>query len=130
VLDSLSQIAIGFTNGTVLLLRGDIAQSRSPKQRIIFESQEPVTALGFIEDPRQTLLYIVTTNRILTCVTSGKGSGNPPRLLDALGCALGCVAFKDDGEMVVGRDDAVYLYGSETRGGVYAYQGTFHCLFM
>jgi hypothetical protein len=120
----MSQIAVGFANGTVLLLKGEMAQSRSPKQRVIFESEEPVTALGFTEDPRQTLLYIVTTSRVLTYITSGKGSGNPPRLLDALGCALGCVAFKDDGEMICGRDDAVYLYGGETRGAVYAYEGT------
>jgi hypothetical protein len=121
-LDNLSQIAVGFANGTVRLLKGEMATGRSPKQRTIFESEEPITALGFLDDPKQTLLYIVTTNRIMTYVTSGRAHGNPPRLLDALGCALGCVAFRDDGEMIVGRDDAVYLYGGESR--VYAYEGT------
>jgi vacuolar protein sorting-associated protein 11 len=121
VLDNLSQIAIGFANGTVLLLKGEMATGRSPKQRTIFESEEPITALGFTEDAKQTLLYIVTTNRIMTSITSGKGHGSPPRLLDALGCALGCVSFRDEGEMIVGRDDAVYLYGADSR--VYAYEG-------
>lgn len=99
-----------------------MATGRSPKQRTIFESEEPITALGFTEDARQTFLYIVTTNRIMTYITTGKGQGGPPRLLDALGCGLGCVSFRDDGEMIVGRDDAVYLYGGESR--VYAYEGT------
>jgi vacuolar protein sorting-associated protein 11 len=102
-----------------------MANSRSPKQRTVFESDEPVTSLGFTEDAKRTLLYIVTTNRIMTCVTTGKGQGSPPRLLDALGCALGCVAFREDSEMVVGRDDAVYLYGGESKGAVYAFEGSF-----
>ena len=122
-MENLSQVAVGFANGTVLLLRGEIAAGRSPKQRTIFESEEPITALGFTEDGGKTMLFIVTTNRIMTYLTSGRGQGNPARLLDALGCALGCVAFRDDGEMVVGRDDAVYLYGGESKGAVYAYEG-------
>jgi vacuolar protein sorting-associated protein 11 len=108
----------------VLLLKGDMLNSRHPKQRVVFESEEPVTALGFNEDARQTLLYIVTTNRIMTYSTSGKGQGSPARLLDALGCALGCVAYRDDGEMIVGRDDAIYLYGGESKGAVYALEGS------
>lgn len=100
-----------------------MASGRTPKQRTIFESEEPITALGFTEDAKQTLLYIVTTNRVLTYITAGKGHASPPRLLDALGAALGCVAFRDDGEMVVGRDDAVYLYGGESKSVVYAYEG-------
>jgi len=106
-----------------LLLKGEIAGGRSPKQRTIFESEEPITALGFTEDPKQTLLYIVTTNRVMTCLTSGKGQGSPPRLLDALGCALGCVSFREDAEMIAGRDDALYLYGRDAK--VYAFEGLY-----
>src|SRR5579871_4794323 len=127
-LDNLSQIAVGFANGTVSLLRGEVAIGRSPKQRTIFESQEPITGLGFVDNAKQTLLNIVTTNRILTYFTSGKGHGSPPRLLDALGCALGCVAFRDDGEMIVGRDDAIYSYGGESKAGVYAFEGRKSCI--
>ena len=127
MLENLSQIAIGFANGSVLLLKGEMGNARTPKQRTIFESKEPITSLGFTEDAKQTLLYIVTTNRILTHFTTGKGHSSPPRLLDALGYALGCVAFRDDGEMIAGRDDAIYLYGGESRGAVYAYEGSlFH----
>jgi vacuolar protein sorting-associated protein 11 len=98
-----------------------MSNGKTPKQRTIFESEEPITALGFTEDAKQHLLYIVTTNRIMTYITSGKGHASPPRLLDALGCALGCVSFREDGEMIVGRDDAVYSYGGESR--VYAFEG-------
>lgn len=128
VLDNLTQIAIGFANGSVLLLKGDLANSRTPKQRIIYESDDPITALGFSEDSRQTILYIVSTSRVMTCTTSGKAQGNPARLLDALGSALGCTAFRNKGEMVVGRDDAIYIYGGESKSTVYAFEGSIlHC---
>lgn len=100
-----------------------MATGRHPKQRTVFQSEEPITALGFQDDGKQTLLYIVTTNRILTYVTTGKGHGAPARLLDSLGSALGCVAFKEDGEMIVGRDDAVYVYNGESKSTVYAFEG-------
>jgi vacuolar protein sorting-associated protein 11 len=100
-----------------------MASGRHPKQRAIFQSEEPVTALGFLDDVKQTLLYIVTTNRIMTYVTSGKGHGAPARLLDSLGSALGCVVFKENGEMIVGRDDAIYVYNGEAKSTVYAYEG-------
>jgi hypothetical protein len=107
----------------VILLKGEMLNGRTPKQRTIFESEEPITALGFTESSsKQLSLYIVTTNRILTYLTAGRGHA-PPRLLDTLGCALGCVAFREDGEMVAGRDDAIYLYGGESKGGVYAFDG-------
>ena len=116
-------MAIGFANGSVLLLRGELATGRSPKQRTVFESEEPITALGFTEEAKQTSLYIVTTNRIMTYLSTAKGHSNPPRLLDALGCALGCVVFRETGEMIAGRDDAIYLYGGALKGGVYAFEG-------
>ena len=100
-----------------------MATGRHPKQRTIFQSEEPITALGFLDDAKQALLYIVTTNRIMTYITSGKGHGAPARLLDSLGSALGCVAFMDGGEMIVGRDDAVYVYYGEAKSTIYAFEG-------
>lgn len=100
-----------------------MANGRHPKQRPIFQSEEPITALGFLDDGKQVLLYIVTTNRIMTYVTSGKGHGAPSRLLDSLGSALGCVAFTDTGDMLVGRDDAIYVYNGESKSTVYAFEG-------
>lgn len=73
------------------------------------------------------MLYIVTTNRIVTVVTVGKGSGGPARLLDSVGAAVGCVAFGEEGEMIVGRDDAVYVYQGESKSTVYAFEGPPPC---
>jgi hypothetical protein len=56
-------------------------------------------------------------------VTVGKGAGGPARLLDSAGAAVGCVAFGEAGEMIVGRDDAVYVYQGENQNTVYAFEG-------
>jgi len=106
------------------LIRGELATARNPKQRVIYESGEPITALGFTETAKQTLLFIVSTNKVMTYLTVGKGQKvHSPQLLDALGCAWGCVTFRQDGEMVAVRDDGIYMYGAESRGAVFALEG-------
>lgn len=48
-------------------------------------------------------------------------------MLDEFGAGLGCVKAManegDAGGMVLARDEAVYLYGTEARGMSYAYEG-------
>jgi vacuolar protein sorting-associated protein 11 len=39
----MSQIAVGLTNGNVVLIRGDIQKERSTKQKIVYEGEEPIT---------------------------------------------------------------------------------------
>ncbi|KAJ1554979.1 Vacuolar protein sorting-associated protein 11, partial [Cladochytrium tenue] len=72
VLENMSQVAIGLENGVVLLIRGDISRDRFTKTKAVYESGEPVTGLGFYEDGKSSLLYIVTLARILICNTSNK----------------------------------------------------------
>jgi len=43
ILDSMSQMAIGLENGTVILMRGDILRDRFTKTRIIHEGKGAVT---------------------------------------------------------------------------------------
>ncbi|WRT68039.1 uncharacterized protein IL334_005014 [Kwoniella shivajii] len=157
---NLSHLAIGLGDGTVLLYR-HLLQSLTtsptslnslPKARVIHESNEPITGLGFREDmsttpsasnPRTSSipipipiptttststsstgisLFIVTTNRILSAPVSGRGG--EIRTIDELGCALGCAIMDwERKEMIVARDEAIYLYNNEGRGACYAYEG-------
>ncbi|EKM61891.1 uncharacterized protein PHACADRAFT_205018 [Phanerochaete carnosa HHB-10118-sp] len=133
---SLSHLAIGLADGTVLLYRhldqsifnGSTSLTALPKARVVLEgSSDPVTGLGFRESNRDNLdihLFIVTTNRVLMYQVSGKGHGGTPTAVDEVGCALGC-ATMDHGarEIVVARDEAIYLCGIEGRGACYAYEG-------
>jgi hypothetical protein len=144
---NLSHLAIGLGDGTVLLYRhllqslttSPTALTSLPRARVVHESPEPITGLGFHEPSSlptnttsrapenektsgQISLLIVTTNRVLVASTSAKGGD--ARTIDEMGCGLGCAAMDwDRREMIVARDEAVYVYGAEGRGACYAYEG-------
>ena len=133
---TLAYLAIGLGDGTVILYRhldqSVYATSGSlgtlPKPRVVHESaNEPVTGLGFREPTAEspnTHLFIVTTNRVLCYQASGKGSGGAPVTVDEIGAGLGCATMDWKAhEVVVARDEAIYLCGTESRGACYAYEG-------
>lgn len=121
-LEDLSQLAIGFANGSVTVVRGDLIHDRGAKQRTVFESEEPITGIEFRES-NITTLYIATTGRISTLVISGRGQGQPARTLDEQGCGVGCMTVdRATNEVVVAREDGLYYYGLHGRGPAYAYE--------
>ncbi|KAL4800700.1 hypothetical protein BDV19DRAFT_782 [Aspergillus venezuelensis] len=121
-LGDLSQVAVGFGNGSVAIIRGDLIHDRGARQRIVFESEEPITGLE-VQSGGVSTLYISTTNRIMSLVISGRGQGQPARVLEDTGCGLGCMALDgDSGDVLVAREDAVYTYSSHGRGQSYAFE--------
>lgn len=151
ITSNLSHLAIGLGDGTVLLYRhllqslttSPTALTSLPRARVIHESNEPITGLGFREAPSATSsapsrapenergaaqisLLIVTTNRVL--VASASAKGGEARTIDDMGCGLGCAVMDwDRREMIVARDEAVYVYGAEGRGACFAYEGESGC---
>jgi len=136
VSELLGYLAIGLADGTVLLYRhvSSSLQSSSsltsfPKPRVIHESPtEPITGLGFREATEEipnTYLFIVTISRSLVYLASAKTSGaSTPSVVDEVGCGLGCATMDWKGkEMIVARDEAIYLCGIDGRGACYAYDG-------
>ena len=122
-MEDLSQLAVGFANGSVTVVRGDLIHDRGAKQRTVFESEEPITGVEFREG-QTTTLYLATTGRILTLTISGRGQGQPAKPLEDIGCGVGCMTIdENDGNIVVVRDDAVYYYGANGRGPSFAYEG-------
>ncbi|KAF2747312.1 vacuolar protein sorting-associated protein 11 [Sporormia fimetaria CBS 119925] len=122
-LEDLSQLAVGFANGAVTVVRGDLIHDRGARQRTVFESEEPITGIEFREG-NTTTLYIATTARIMTLVISGRGQGQPAKALDEHGCGVGCMAVdKATRDVVVARNDAIYYYGLHGRGPPYSYEG-------
>ncbi|CAJ0856099.1 292_t:CDS:10, partial [Entrophospora sp. SA101] len=116
VLDNLGQIAVGLANGVVVLIKGDLYRDRHTRQKVIHER------LGFREHWKSIILFIVTTNKILTYVTTSK---LPPTILDDQGCGLNCAVMSDTThEMVVAKDEAIYFYGPDGRGSCFAYDVT------
>lgn len=106
------------------VIRGDLVHDRGAKQRVVHESEEPVTGLEFRVESRLTTLYVATISRILKLVISGRGQGQPARTLEDSGCGVGCMTVNQkDGDIVVARDDAIYYYGVDGRGPCFAYDG-------
>lgn len=119
----MSQLAVGFANGSVTVIRGDLINDRGAKQRTVFESEEPITGVEFREGS-STTLYLATTGRILTLTITGRGQGQPAKNLEDIGCGVGCMTVdKATGDIIVARDDAIYSYGINGRGPSYAYEG-------
>jgi vacuolar protein sorting-associated protein 11 len=119
----LSQIAVGFANGAVAVIRGDLIHDLGTKQRIVFESEEPVTGVQLATDEKLTTLFVSTTSRILKLGLSKKGQGLPPKTVEDQGCAVGCMALdKSTGDVVVAREDAIYTYRLDGRGPPKAYE--------
>ena len=58
--DDLTQIAVGFGNGAVTVIRGDLIHDLGTKQRIVFESEEPVTGVQLAVDEKLTTLFVST----------------------------------------------------------------------
>jgi len=89
----------------------------------VFESEEPITGVEFREGPNTTL-YLATTGRILTLTIMGKGQGQPAKVLEDIGCGVGCMTSDEsNGDILVVRDDAIHYYGVNGRGPSFAYEG-------
>ncbi|KAI0424671.1 vacuolar protein sorting protein-like protein [Xylaria sp. FL1042] len=123
-LDDLSQLAVGFANGAVTVIRGDLIHDRGTKQRVVYESEEPITGVEFVSDPKLTTLFLATTSKLLKLVISGRGHGQPPRTVEDSGCAAGCMTVnKKTDDIIVVREDAVYYYTVDGRGLCFANDG-------
>lgn len=123
VTSDLVQLAVGFGNGAVTVVRGDLIHDRGTKQRTVFESEEPITGLAFRE-ASTTALYIATVSKILALAISGKAQGTPARTLDDHGCAVGCMTLDpESNEVIVAREDAIYSYGPKGKASSFACQG-------
>ncbi|RBA11298.1 hypothetical protein FPRO05_04471 [Fusarium proliferatum] len=123
--DDLTQIAVGFTNGAVTVIRGELVHDLGTKQRIVFESEEPITGVELAWDAAQklTTLFVSTTSRILKLGLSKKGHGLPPKTIEDAGCAVGCMTRDPNTDgVIVARDDAIYTYTMDGRGPPKAYE--------
>jgi len=106
----------------VTLIRGDLIHDTGTRQRIVYESEEPITGVELRVDEKFTTLFIATTARILKLNILGKGKGQPPKTVEDSGCGVGCMTVDNrSGDIVVARDDAIYYYTLEGRGPPRAY---------
>uniref|UniRef100_A0A0P6J3Z9 Vacuolar protein sorting-associated protein 11 homolog n=1 Tax=Heterocephalus glaber TaxID=10181 RepID=A0A0P6J3Z9_HETGA len=122
--ENLNFMAIGFTDGSVKLNKGDITRDRHSKTQILHKGNYPVTGLAFRQAGKTTHLFVVTTENVQSYIVSGK---DYPRVeLDTHGCGLRCSALSDpsqDLQFIVAGDECVYLYQPDERGPCFAFEG-------
>ncbi|QLG73598.1 hypothetical protein HG535_0F01080 [Zygotorulaspora mrakii] len=108
----LSCIAIGFVNGRILLIRGDLSRDRGSRQRLIYEDsgREPITALFLNKEA--TNCFAATTSSILLFNTTGRNSGQPDIILNSQqGIDLNCSCYSDfTGEYICSLKDCMHFY--------------------
>ncbi|KAG5438533.1 hypothetical protein PCANB_002637 [Pneumocystis canis] len=122
VLDDLTHIAIGFTDGTVLLIKGDLARDRGSTQKIIYKSEEPITGLYFRENKKIISLFIITTGKVLKLFINVKIQTKSPKIIDTVGASLGCSTInRNNNDIIIARNDAIYTYDFDEKSTCYTY---------
>lgn len=135
--DNFSHVAVGFADGSVLLLRHldqsvQSALSASPtslplalpKPRLVHAAnQEPVTGLHFLDSSSSSgsRLLVLSPSSILSYPRNGKES---PKTLDSEeGADLGCSAVRGRSTLYVARTDSVALYSAGGKEATWPMEG-------
>ncbi|KAJ1667144.1 Vacuolar protein sorting-associated protein 11 [Coemansia sp. RSA 1813] len=118
---SISQIALGFAGGHVLLIRGNILKSKSTKQRTLHLAPEPVTNLHFVTDESGLKITLFATTTAQTLVFDTSSGKSDALILEERGCGIGCSLINEINELIVARDEAIYFYNADGRGPCFAF---------
>ncbi|TID28649.1 hypothetical protein CANINC_002353 [Pichia inconspicua] len=104
-----SMFVFGFSNGSIVLVRGDLVHDRGSRQRVIYESNDPVSFVSFKDE---YTLFVTTFSKTFTLSTSGKNNRSIERLLDEEGADIGC-ASRFQGSLLVARTNCLQMYNSK-----------------
>lgn len=121
--ENLSQMAIGFEDGTVIIIKGDVTNARHSKQRTIHEDKYPITGLAYKQLGSKIILFVTTTETVMSFNLTAK---DHKELLDEFGTGLNCSAISDvsqENQFVIANYDALYFYHPESRGPCLAFEG-------
>ncbi|XP_076240073.1 vacuolar protein sorting 11 isoform X2 [Calliopsis andreniformis] len=122
---SLTLMAVGFGDGSIMLYRGDLTRERKNKIKVLKGTNASITGLAIKSTGRQNHLFVATTNSVfLYNITVKDKEFKSP--LDTMGCARKCSVLTEsmqDSHFMIGCDDAIYCYTPDGRGPCYAVEG-------
>jgi vacuolar protein sorting-associated protein 11 len=129
VSEDLQSVAVGLCDGTVLLYRAeDLFREKTLKPIILRETLQkgtisPITGLAFRSQTASSsssnikVLFVVSSSSVSAYSwRSNEGDIGREVLEEGSGAEMNCTTMSDNDELVVGRQDAVYLYEPEGRG--------------
>lgn len=109
--NTLSCLALGLSNGIIILLYGDI-QGKT-KIRVLQGNQSRITGLHFRTIDDGNLLFCVTPNGVFKYTITKRGVSELEGLGDD-GCdQIGCSTLNDEMNLVIARRDGIWYYGPE-----------------
>lgn len=109
VSEDLTCIAVGYTNGIVLLIRGDLIRDRGTRQRVVYDASEPITGVEF--NDANEIVFVTTTSKILTVPMNGRNHGRPKKIFTQQnGVALGCVSVDKSQQLITATQDGFRYY--------------------
>ena len=133
--EDLSVILVGLQSGSVIVVQGDVQNNKATMRVLTSAHQTPVVCLGLHTSlgdagtagrggtpnkERSSALMVVTTSHIL-CFHNLEQARM--EVIDEQGCPPGAATYTDEGLIFVGRQEAVYCFSKEGRGGTYAFEG-------
>ena len=137
----LSQIALGLADGSVQLLRcdkflSDKFLSFKPLASIAATlpgAPSAVTNVAFCyaqgANHPPTDLWVVTSDALLSVSAAGLRSEQGLMLAEGGGAAPECACVSEmHGQLVLGRPEAIYLYGADERGATYGFDMPKRCV--
>lgn len=124
--DTLTLMAVGFVDGSIVLYRGDVTRERTSKQKPLKNGcHSCVTGLAFHQTAKHTYLFVSTLSGVYLYNITHKDKEEKDEV-DSIGCALRCSVMASsvqDTHFMIAKDDAVYCYSTEGRGSCYAVEG-------
>uniref|UniRef100_A0A5S6R317 Vacuolar protein sorting-associated protein 11 homolog n=1 Tax=Trichuris muris TaxID=70415 RepID=A0A5S6R317_TRIMR len=129
---TLSLMAVGFEDSSLMLYRGDVRKERQGKGQLlrdglICEQEGAVVGLAFHNmSPDTTILYVVTTQLTMSFVLGLKEKETKKTVLERHGSSPDCWALADQElqwQFVVGRSEGIYFYQPEEKGGCKIFHG-------
>ncbi|CAG2230700.1 PEP5 [Mytilus edulis] len=122
--ECLNWMAVGFENGSVIVLKGDITKDRHSKSKVVYENSKPITGLAMKTSGKNIILFVTTGGSVISINISAKQEQKTT--LEDFGCCSSCSVMTDhtqDNQLVIGRQDAVYFYQPDGRGPCLAFEG-------
>jgi hypothetical protein len=120
--ENLSLVSLGLSNGSVILIKGDIAKERLTRQKVIDVSDSAITGLGTkVLEEDNYIVFITTSQKVFSyrCFSSGISK----EFEIDLGCKNHCCTLDEKEDLVVGRNEAVYYYSQDGRGSCFILEG-------
>lgn len=81
ILHDLSIIALGYLNGDIIIIRGDLSHDKGSRQRKIYSGTDPILSINIVPHNNEFVLLSATLTEIITLSTRGDNRGIPNNIL-------------------------------------------------